>query len=68
MTLYKKSVINTGTKLYSHLPENTNTLDQHKDFKKQIKQILLNNSFYSVKEFYQFKGPQYLIKNECSQI
>jgi hypothetical protein len=49
--LYKRSVINMGTKLYNKLPGYIKEIDSCKTFKKELKSLLLLHSFYSVKEF-----------------
>jgi hypothetical protein len=49
--LYKRSVINLGTKLYIKLPSYIKEIDSYKTFKKELKSILLLHSFYSVEEF-----------------
>jgi len=51
--LYKRSVINMGTKLYNKLPGYIKETDSYKTFKKELKSLLLLllHSFYSVEEF-----------------
>jgi hypothetical protein len=49
--LYKRSVINMGTKLYNKLPGYIKEIDSYKTFKKKLKSLLLLHSFYSVEEF-----------------
>ena len=49
--IYKKSVINMGTKVYIKLPDYINEVDSYKAFKKQLKLFLLLHTFYSVEEF-----------------
>ena len=46
--LYKRSVINGGTKLYNKLPGNIKEIDSYKTFKKELKSRLLLHSFHSV--------------------
>ena len=48
--LYKRGVINMGTKLYNKLPGYIKEIDSYKIFKKELKSLLLH-SFYSVEEF-----------------
>jgi hypothetical protein len=48
--LYKRSVINVGTKLYNKLPSYINEIDSYKTFTKELKSLLLLHSFYSVEE------------------
>jgi len=47
----KRSVINMGTKLYNKLPGYIKEIESYKTFKKELKTLLLLNSFYSVEEF-----------------
>ena len=50
--LYKRSVINMGTKLYNILPGYIKETDSYKTFKKELKSLLLLlHSFYSMDEF-----------------
>jgi hypothetical protein len=49
--IYKKSVINMGTKLYNNLPEFLKETDDYRAFKKELKLFLLLQTFYSVEEF-----------------
>jgi hypothetical protein len=51
MEIYKKNVINMGTKLYNNLPKFLKEIDHYKAFKKGLKLFLLLQSFYSVEEF-----------------
>ena len=55
--LFQKSVVNMGVKLYNRLPERIKTLNDFKSFKKEVKFLLINNSFYTIKEFLQFCRP-----------
>jgi hypothetical protein len=48
--IYKKSVINMGTKVYN-LPKFLKETDDYKVFKKELQLFLLLQSFYSVEEF-----------------
>ena len=52
--LLQKSVVNVNMKLYNRLPERIKTLNDFKRFKKEVKFLLLNNYFYTIKEFLQF--------------
>ena len=54
--LYQKSVRNTGIKLYNKLPKQLKQIDDYKDFKKQVKNFLLHNVFYTFEEFLHIKG------------
>ena len=49
--IYKKSVINMGTKVYNKLPGYIKEIDRYKAFKKELKSFLLLHTFYSVEEF-----------------
>jgi len=49
--IFKKSVINLGTKLYNKLPNYLKNLESLKPFKKQLKVFLLQQTFYSVDEY-----------------
>jgi len=50
--VYKKSVINIGTKVYNNLPGFVKEMNDYKSFKKELKLFLLCHSFYSLEEFY----------------
>jgi hypothetical protein len=49
--IYKKRVINTGTKLYNNLPKFLKDINDYKAFKKELRLFLLLQTFYSVEEF-----------------
>ena len=49
--VYKKNVINMGTKVYNNLPGLIKETDGYKAFKKELKLFLLCYSFYSLEEF-----------------
>jgi hypothetical protein len=49
--IYKKSVINMGTKVYNKIPGYIKEIDSYKAFKKELKLFLLLHTFYSVEEF-----------------
>jgi hypothetical protein len=49
--LYKRSVINMGTKLYNKLPGYIKEIDSYKTFRKKLKSFLLLDTFYSVEAF-----------------
>jgi len=49
--VYKRSVINMGTKLYNKLHGYIKEIDSCKTYKKELKSLLLLHSFYSVEEF-----------------
>jgi hypothetical protein len=49
--IYKKSVINIGTKVYNILPNFLKEINDYKAFKKELKLFLLLQTFYSVEGF-----------------
>jgi len=49
--MLKKSVNNLGTKLNNRLPNYIKNLEDLKPFKKQVKALLLQQSFYSIEEY-----------------
>jgi hypothetical protein len=49
--LYKRSVINMGSKLYNKLPDYIKETESYKTFRKQLKSFLLQQAFNSVEEF-----------------
>jgi len=49
--IFKKSVINLGTKLYNKIPNYIKNFKNLKPFKKQLKAFLLQQTFYSVDEY-----------------
>ena len=49
--LFKRSVINMGTKLYDKLPGYIKGIDSYKTFKKELLSFLLLQTFYLVEEF-----------------
>jgi hypothetical protein len=56
LTKYKKGVHYAGIWLFNHLPTSIKkTADETKMFKKTLKKFLLDNSFYSINEFLNFK-------------
>jgi hypothetical protein len=53
---YKKGVHYAGIWLFSHLPTSIkNTANETKIFKKTLKKFLMDNSFYSIDEFINFR-------------
>jgi hypothetical protein len=48
--LYKRSVVNMGSKLYNKLPDYIKKIDSYKTFRKDLKSFLLLHTFYSVEE------------------
>ena len=49
---YKKSVINTGIKLFNHLPSELKQLHDFKQFRKKLKLLLLNKPLYKLNEYF----------------
>ena len=45
-----------GIKLFNKLPIQIKQLDDHKGFKRDVKNFVLSNSFYTIEEFLQFEG------------
>ena len=41
-----------GTKLYNKLPIQIKLLDTYKNFKKEVKKLLVHNAVYTIEEFY----------------
>ena len=52
--LYQKIVTNMGIKLFYKLPIQIKQLDDYKGFKREVKNFLLCNSFYTIEEFLHF--------------
>ena len=49
--MYKKSVVNVGTKIYNNLPGFIKEIEKYKAFKRELQKFLLFHTFYSVEEF-----------------
>jgi hypothetical protein len=49
--LYKKSVINMGTKLHNKMPGYVKEVVNYKSFKKELKSFLLHHALCTVEEF-----------------
>jgi hypothetical protein len=49
--IYRKSVVNMGTKIYNKLPGFLKEIDDYRVCRKKLKMFLLLESFYSVEEF-----------------
>jgi len=49
--LYKKSVINMGTKLYNKMPGYMKEVVNYTSFKKELKAFILHHAFCTVEEF-----------------
>ena len=54
-TLFQKSVFNKGVKLYKYLSSKIKKFDNFNHFRKEVKLVLLNISFYTLEEFLQAK-------------
>jgi hypothetical protein len=57
-SLFQESVINMGVKLYKYLPSKLKKLEYFNCFRKEMKFVLLKNSFYTLEEFCQSKSVQ----------
>jgi len=56
LTKYQKGVNYAGVWLFNHLPTSIKkTANETKAFKKTLKKFLMDNSFYSVDEFINFR-------------
>jgi len=56
LTKYQKGVYYAGIRIFSHLPTSTKgRANETKEFKKILKRFLLDNSFYSMEEFFKYK-------------
>jgi hypothetical protein len=51
-SLFQKSVMNTGIKLFNHLPPELKRLEDFKQFRKKLKLLLLTKPLYSFKEYF----------------
>jgi len=52
-TLYQKGVHYSGIKIFNHLPTTIKNLTSDRNkFQIALKKILLNNSFYSLEEYF----------------
>ena len=51
-SLFQKSVINIGIKLFNHLPSELKQLHDFKQFRKKLKLLLLNKPLYTLKEYF----------------
>ena len=49
--LYKRRVVNMGSKLYNKLPDYIKEIESYKTFRKELKSFLLQHAFYSVEKF-----------------
>jgi len=56
LTMYQKDVYYSGVRIFNHLPTTIQNLFDNKErFLIALKKFLLNNSFYSLKEYYTVK-------------
>jgi len=56
LTKYQKGVHYAGIRVFNHLPTSVkSTVNETKVYKKTLKRFLLDNSFYSKYEFFNFK-------------
>jgi hypothetical protein len=56
LTKYQKGVHYAGTRIFNHLPTSIKSIvNETKDFIKTLKRFLLDNSFYSMDEFFNYK-------------
>jgi hypothetical protein len=51
-SLYKKSVVNMGIRLYNKVPYNIKKVDEYKPYKRKLKSFLTEQAFYSLDEFF----------------
>jgi hypothetical protein len=66
-SLFKRSVINIGVRLYNKMPTRIKQLDSFMDFKRKLQLFLLDNPFYSLNEFLYFKKIIEPISNNTSK-
>ena len=57
-SLFQKSVINMGIRLYKFLPKEIKKLDNFNCFRKKVKSVLLSKSLYTLEEFLNTKAAQ----------
>jgi len=56
LTKYQKGVHYAGIRISNHLPTSIKSrANETKEFKKALKRFLLDNSFYSTDEFFNYK-------------
>ena len=56
LTIYQKGVHYAGIRIFNHLPTSINSIaNETKELKKTLKRFLLDNSFYSMDEFFNYK-------------
>jgi len=54
-SLLQNSVLHMGVRLYKCLPLKIKKIDNFKQFRQEVKSMLLNNLFYTLEEFLQAK-------------
>jgi len=60
LTLIQKGVLHSGIKIYNHLPTHIKTLSKDpKHFKLKLKSFLLEQTLYSLEEFYQVTSKEF---------
>lgn len=60
LTLVQKGVLHSGIKIYNHLPTHIKTLSKDpKHFKLKLKSFLLEQTLYSLEEFYQVTSKEF---------
>jgi len=56
LTKYQKGVQFAGIRIFNYLPTSIKSIvNETKEFKKALKRFLLDNSFYSMDEFFNYK-------------
>jgi len=56
LTKYQKGVHYAGIRIFNHLPTSIKSItNETKKFKKTLKRFLLDNSFYSMDAFFNYK-------------
>jgi len=58
----QKSVINTGIKLFNHLPSELKQLHDFKPFRKKLKFLLLNKALYTLNEYFDISIDKYMVE------
>jgi len=57
LTKYQTRVHYMGIRIFNHLPTSIKSItNETKEFKKTLKRFLLDSSFYSMDEFFNYKG------------
>ena len=67
LTLIQKGVLHSGIKTYNHLPMHIKTLSKDpKHFKLKLQSFLLEQTFYSLGEFYQVTSKNFTLCVPCN--